>query len=58
MSSVSRVAATGATVLTLMSYFSPSSFRVFISPQQGQLGRGVVGLAEIAVQPGRRTWSG
>jgi len=32
MSAISREAAIGATVLTLMSYLAPSSFSVFMKP--------------------------
>ena len=32
MSSVNLVVATGATALTLIPYFSPSSLRVFMNP--------------------------
>ena len=53
-SSVSREAAIGAIVLTLMSYFWPSIFSVFMNPTSASLGRGIIALAEIAVQAGGR----
>ena len=53
MVSVMRLLAIGAITLHLMLYLAPSCESVLVEADDAELGRAVVGLAEVAVEAGR-----